>query len=407
MRITDHRPTFPGSTHQRAARSRAAIALSLGALLVALLVSLLPAGPRADALGYSPKIDAPARYEGQVTCTKAAQPGTRALARYLLARYPGTKSMGLMRSCGSGGRSEHKDGRAFDWGADVNKRMQKHMAYHFIRAALASDAWGNKAVLARRLGIMYIIYNDTIWSSYRNFAPQPYLHAACSTKATCSRSLRHLDHVHISLGYGGAAAQTSWYRHRNVPAKPAYYPRTGQVDPDNTAVTPAFTVPATGKLVTSPYVLRAGVTYRVVVTGYVRYGPGSAVGDANCSRAENGWTYVPTDRGPLPEPPPEEEPDPWGGDWNGDWGGWGGSTAGSSHPASPGALPVATTHGLILHRMLRWEGGCRLDHTYETWFTPKINQRLALRYVDEDLSDNRGYFRVYVARDDITMTSLP
>ncbi len=394
MRFFDLRPAFPRST-----RSRAAIALSLGALLV----GLLPAGPRADALGYSPLVDEPARYEGQVTCTSSAQPGTLALARYLLARYPVTKSMGIMRACGTGSTSEHKDGRAFDWGADVKRTETKSAAYHFIRAALATDAAGNRNALARRLGIMYLIYNDTIWSSYRDFEPRPYLHASCKAKATCSRSLRHLDHVHISLGYGGAAAQTSWYRQRNVPAKPAFYPRTGQVDPDNTAVTPGFNVPATGQLVESPYVLRAGVTYRVVVTGYVRYGPGSAIGDANCNRAEDGWTYVPTDRGPLPEPPPAE-PDPWSGDW-GD-GGWGGATAGSDHAASPGARPVATTHGLILHKMLRWEGGCRLDHTYETWFSPTINQRLALRYVDTDLTDNSGYFRVYVARDDITLTSL-
>lgn len=393
MHLTDRHLAVPRSTGFR---------LALAAALGALLLGVLPAQPHAEALGYSAVLDPPARYEAQETCTKSAQPGTLALARYLLARYPVTRSMGIMRSCGTGGRSEHKDGRAFDWGADVNRSTTKNAAYHFIKAALASDGAGNKAALARRMGIMYLIYNDTIWSSYRDFEPRPYLHSACTSKAKCSRTLRHLDHVHISLGYGGAAAQTSWYRQRNVPAKPVFYPRTGQLDPDNTAVAPGFNVPATGKLVESPYVLRAGVTYRVVVTGYVRYGPGLAVGDANCSRSENGLAYVPTDRGPYPEPPPEEPEDPWA--WDG--GGWQGDVDGSDHEASPGALPVPTTHGLILHKMLRWEGGCRLDHTYEAWFTPKIKQRLALRYVDDDLSDNTGYFRVYVARDDISLASL-
>ncbi len=386
--------TYLHRAFSRSTPIRALVALTLGALLL----GIVPSGqPRADALGYSPLVDAPARYEAQVTCTKQVQPGTLALARWLLVRYPVTRSMGLMRACGTGSTSEHKDGRAFDWGADVNRATTKHAAYHFISSALASDAAGNNAALARRLGIMYLIYNDTIWSSYRDFEPRPYLHAACKTRATCSRTLRHLDHVHISLGYGGAAAQTSWFRQRNVPSKAVFFPRTGQLDPDNTAVAPGFNVPATGKLVESPYVLRAGVTYRVVVTGAVRYGPGMAVGDAQCSRAADGWTYTPTDRGPLPEPPAEEEPDPWG---------WDGANQGSDHAASPGALPVATTHGLILHKRLRWEGGCRLDHTYEAWFTPVINQRLALRYVDNNLSDNSGYFRVYVARDDITLASL-
>jgi len=398
VRYTDLHLAFP-----RSAAFRTAVAIALAALLLGVLSQ---GQPRADALGYSPLVDEPASYEAQVTCTRSAQPGTLALARWLLVRYPVTRSMGIMRACGTGSTSEHKDGRAFDWGADVKRTETKQAAYHFIRSALASDAAGNKAALARRLGIMYMIYNDTIWSSYRDFEPRPYLNGSCSSRATCSRTLRHLDHVHISLGYGGAAAQTSWFRQRNVPSKPVFYPRTGQLDPDNTAVAPGFNVPTTGKLVESPYVLKAGVTYRVVVTGYVRYGPGLAVGDANCSRSEDGLTYGPTVRGPLPEPPPEDDDDwGWDDDWGGD-GGWGGNDEGSDHEASPGALPVATTHGLILHKKLRWEGGCRLDHTYEAWFTPVIKQRLALRYVDPNLGDNSGYFRVYVARDDITLASL-
>lgn len=394
----------------RSVRSRVTIALCLGALLLALPLALLPSGQRADALGYSALVDEPARYEGQVICTSTAQPGTRALARYLLWRYPSTKSMGMMRGCGVGGTSEHKDGRAFDWGADVSRSTTKSAAYHFIRAALATDSAGNRSALARRLGIMYLIYNDTIWSSSRDFEPKAYLHRSCTTRAKCSRTLRHLDHVHISLGYGGAAAQTSWYRQRNVPFKAVLYPWSTQLDPDNTAVAPGFNVPATGARVSSPYRLKAGVTYRVVVTGSVRYGPGTAIGDANCSRSEDGLRPLLTDRGPLPEPPPEQ-PDPWDGDWNDGWddgwdGGWDGNDAGSDHEDSPGALPVATTHGLTLNGKLRWEGGCRANRTYQAWFTPGVTQQLTMQYVDADPSDNSGSLRVYVARDDITLTSL-
>ncbi len=391
MRCTDHR-----SDSARSALVRTVIPMCLGVLL---LTAVTQGQPRAEALGYSPLVDEPARYEPQVTCTAHAQPGTLALARWLLVRYPVTRSLGIMRACGTGTASEHKDGRAFDWGADVNSPTAKQAAYHFIHAALASDAAGNRAAFARGLGIMYVIYNDTIWSSYRDFEPRPYLNGACTTRVTCSRALRHLDHVHISLGYGGAAAQTSWFRQRNVPSKPVFYPRTGQLDPDNTAVSPGFNVPATGQLVESPFVLKAGVTYRVVATGAVRYGPGTAVGDANCRRSDDGWTYLLTERGPFPEPPPPAD-DPW------TWDTWGGYTEGSDHPASPAALPVATTHGLTVNKMLRWEGGCRLDHTYEAWLTPTVKQRLALRYVDPFLTDNSGYIRVYVARDDITAASL-
>ncbi|MFL6157705.1 MAG: hypothetical protein ACJ72D_16545 [Marmoricola sp.] len=367
-----------------------AAALSLG-LVVVLLVAT-PA-PRAVALGWSPLVDAPSQYDAQTVCTKAAGPGTVALARYLQRTYPVTGSMGMMRACGSGGTSEHKDGRAFDWAADVSRRRTKRAAYDFLRRALATDAAGNPHALARRMGIMYLIYNDTIWSSYRDFVPRPYLNSGCRTRARCSRTLRHLNHVHISLGLAGAAAQTSWYRARNVAAQPVLYPGTNQLDPDNTAVT-GFTVPATGAVTSSPFTLRAGVTYRIVATGTVTYGPG-ATGDASCTAAETGW--VPTDR---TAPTLRVAARGYSG-----WGGWE-HQAGSSHDASPLALALPTTHGLAVAGGLRWEGGCSPDHTYEAWYTPLLTQRLEVGYVDLGPGDNTGAFTVYVARDDISKASL-
>jgi hypothetical protein len=203
-------------------RSRAAVLLALGGLVAVLVVGLLvPTPPAARALGFSPLVDAPAGYDAQTTCTRKPAPGTVALARWLTRTYPVTGSMGMMRACGSGGRSEHKDGRAFDWAADVRRTKQRRAAFDFIRKALATDSAGNAHALARRMGIMYVIYDDTIWASYRDFAPRPYLNSACRSLKRCSRTLRHLNHVHISLGLAGAAAQTSWYRGRAVPASSA------------------------------------------------------------------------------------------------------------------------------------------------------------------------------------------
>jgi hypothetical protein len=240
------------------------LALLLAAVLVAGGIAL--AGPGAEGIGWSPLVDEPSSYDAQTTCTKAPQPGTVALAQYLLRTYPATRSMGMMRDCRVGGTSEHKDGRAFDWGADIRKPREKRSAYRFIRAALATDAAGNAHALARRMGIMYLIYDDTIWSSYRDFQPRPYLNAGCKRRKGCSRTLRHLNHVHISLGYAGAAAQTSWYRARGVPSLPVLFPGTHELDPERTAVT-AFTVPANGTVTWTPFLLRAGLGYRFVVTG--------------------------------------------------------------------------------------------------------------------------------------------
>jgi hypothetical protein len=387
------------STSLLPVRSRTALALLA---VAAVLLTLLQAGsaPRADALGVSPQVDPPSQYEAQVTCTSKPRPGTVALAHYLLRAYPVTRSMGLMRGCSVGGTSEHKDGRAFDWGADVAHARTRAAAYAFIDRVLATDSHGNAHALARRMGIMYIIYNDTIWGSYRDFAPRKYLNPACKSLSTCSRTLRHKDHVHISLGYSGAAAQTSWYRARGVPSQPVFYPGTRELDPNDTAVT-GFKVPATGVLTAAPFLLRGGVTYRVVATGTVRYGA-DTVGDASCVRTPIGSLLA--DRGDLlggTDPGTDPDPDPGDG-----WGGWGGGIPTDYHADSPAFLPLPTTHGLIFAKALRWEGGCSPSHTYEAWYTPTVTQRLYFKYADLTPDDNAGTINVYIARDDITLSSL-
>jgi hypothetical protein len=357
-----------------------------------LLVGLLGPSP-AVAIGTSPLVDTPASYEPQTTCTSTPHPGTVAIARWLMRHYRGTGSMGMIRGCRVGGTSEHKDGRAFDWRANVRKPRQKRAAYDFIAKALATDARGNAHALARRMGIMYIIYNDRIWSSYRDFAPRPYLNAGCKTRKRCSATLRHRNHVHISLSLAGAAAQTSWYRERNVPSEPVLHPGTRELDADATAVT-GLAVRATGAPVSSPYLLRAGVTYRIVATGSVRPGAPAVAGDANCT--STGPAYSLTPRGTL-----TTSLSLWTGGRTSWW-----SREGSTHAASPYAVPVSETQGLLVNGALRWEGGCQADHTYEAWFTPATPQRLQLQYADANPADNTGAFTVYVARDDITRASL-
>jgi len=368
------------------------LCLTVAATLVAVVgITAVPA----RALGYSPLVDAPSSYEPQTTCTTAARPGTVALAHWLMRSYRVTGSMGMMRGCKVGGTSEHKDGRAFDWAADVRRKAQKRAAYDFIHKALATDAAGNAHALARRLGIMYLIYNDTIWSSYRDFVPRPYLNAACKTRKKCSRTLRHKNHVHISLGYAGAAAQTSWYREHGVPSEPVLHVGTHDVDADETAIV-EFAVPATGATVSSSFFLRAGVTYRVVATGTARYGPAPATGDANCVVPTGGSAYQPSARGTLVPPALSGFRGMWGEQ----------DHEGSDHPASAYALPTPETSGLLVNGALRWEGTCQGDHTYEAWFTPTTRQRLQLRYADPTPGDDDGALTVYLARDDITRTSL-
>lgn len=118
----------------------------------------------------------------------------------ILRAYPQTSDLGISRACSSGGRSEHKEGRAWDWGVDVNS--QGELADEVLEWLLATDVHGNRHALVRRFGIMYMIWNRRIWSA--NQADQgwkPY-----------TGPNPHTNHVHFSFGWKGARKETSWWR---------------------------------------------------------------------------------------------------------------------------------------------------------------------------------------------------
>lgn len=182
----------------------------VGALLVALLgAPLSTAALPAHAVLDGP-VDAYAGYEPQKRCARAVKPGTRALGEWLVAR--GGSFGGTLRSCRSGGTSEHKDGRAFDWTLDARDVDDAAVAEAFLVEAFADDpVTGETDVLARRMGIMYVIWDDTMYAAWEAFEPRRYLSSSCRNRRTCSPTLRHRDHVHISLSKAGARARTSWY----------------------------------------------------------------------------------------------------------------------------------------------------------------------------------------------------
>jgi hypothetical protein len=148
-------------------------------------------------------------YQPQKKCARKAKPGTVALGTWLVAR--GGTFGGTLRSCSSGGTSEHKDGRAFDWMLDARDADDRAVADAFLIEAFADDERGDTDALARRMGIMYIIWNDRMYAAWDGFEPKRYLSSGCRTRRTCSATLRHRDHVHISLSKRGARGRTSWY----------------------------------------------------------------------------------------------------------------------------------------------------------------------------------------------------
>jgi len=176
-----------------------------------MLLALLGAPAHADDgdAGEPATIEDYASYQPQTVCHPKPRKGTVALGRYLVETYGGGGGA-TGRACG-GGASEHKDGRAIDWTLDATKKADRKIAKAFLKDAFATDEDGNTHALARRMGIMYVIWNDHMYSAWDRFEIDDYLSSSCPSKQKCSKTLRHRDHMHISLSVPGAKGKTSWY----------------------------------------------------------------------------------------------------------------------------------------------------------------------------------------------------
>ncbi len=155
-----------------------------------------------------------ASYQPQTRCRDTARPGTRMLARWVNRRFSGGTASASVRPCSSG-TSEHKDGRAIDWAMDAGKRADRREVRRFLDRLFATDSDGNAHARARRMGVMYVIWNDHMYASYADsFARRDYVSSSCDRLRSCSATLRHRDHVHISLSKPGGRGVTSWYTAR-------------------------------------------------------------------------------------------------------------------------------------------------------------------------------------------------
>ncbi len=180
--------------------------LAVVALMVGATVTL-SAGVAAAQITES-TIEDYADYVPQQRCRPKAKPGTKVLGRWIV-RSQGGAFGGISRSCKHGGTSEHKEGRAFDWTLDATRKKDRQRAAAFLRLIRAADKAGNPDARARRMGIMYVIWNDHMYSAWDRFEREPY--RPCPSKQKCSKTARHRDHMHISLSRPGGRGRTSWY----------------------------------------------------------------------------------------------------------------------------------------------------------------------------------------------------
>jgi hypothetical protein len=180
-------------------------------LLATLACLTMTATARADDSPVEPY----ASYQPQSVCSPKAKPGTQVLGHWVVRTYGGGYGR-ISEACKGRSVSEHKEGRAFDWSLNAVKAGDRTRAQRFMRAVLATGPSGEPAELARRMGIMYLIWNDHIYASYDQFRARAYRSSSCKGKklSKCSKTLRHRDHLHISLTRDGGWGRTSWYAGR-------------------------------------------------------------------------------------------------------------------------------------------------------------------------------------------------
>ena len=214
-----------GASAQR--RHISAVVLTVLSLLLGTVLGGQPAQAAAAAVPPTPSglpagVEALAGYVPAASCDAQAKGGTVAFAEMLKA----TSGVGynIPRGCGADAlsTSEHYDGRAVDWSVTVREATSKAKATAVINWLLATDAAGNPYANARRLGVMYIIWDGKIWGSYRPGDSWREYNGCSKTTTTATDTTCHRDHVHFSLSWEGANKHTSWWT--KTVARPEFGP---------------------------------------------------------------------------------------------------------------------------------------------------------------------------------------
>lgn len=293
-------------------------------------------------------------YQPQTFCNPTDKPGVLAFGKLLTATYRDTSIVDISRPCGTD-TSEHYDGRALDWGAYYKNATQVAEVNAVFAWLFAKDKAGNSNAMLRRLGIMYVIWNRQIWGVWSQ-KWEPY---ACSGETAC-----HQNHVHFSFDWSGALKKTSFWTGVASTPMPSPHPLFTSLTTKQ-----VVKVPATSNGVTSWFSLKAGLRYRLIVSGAYRYRLARAdVADAECSTSST---------------------DPvW-------------------RPLTPGETSSSTGYRdlVVNSTMSGWRAtvrdahGCNsTTHTYSMSFVPATSAPLTLAINDSNRSDDSGALTVTVIR---------
>lgn len=140
-------------------------------------------------------------------CDPVAKPGVLAFRKWALSKW-GEKAgspQNIVRACDVGKASEHHEGRAWDL---MTRDLEHGQA--IADALTAPDPrTGEPDALARRAGIMYMIWKRQMWRAY------PWQGAPSGTWSDYTAgeaASPHVDHLHFSFSRDGAAGKTSLYQ---------------------------------------------------------------------------------------------------------------------------------------------------------------------------------------------------
>lgn len=133
-----------------------------------------------------------------------AKPGVKLFRAWVLGRWGERAGSpeNILRDWAIQPPSEHHEGRAWDW-MMPEPALERGQAV--VDELLATSAEGEPHALARRAGVMFLIFNRRMWRAY------PHAGAPAGSWAPYGGASPHTDHVHVSFSRAGAAGATSLY----------------------------------------------------------------------------------------------------------------------------------------------------------------------------------------------------
>lgn len=152
-------------------------------------------------------------YVPQEACVPIELPGVAAFRQFLLGAFPRPPESlwvyNILRGCNVPGISEHEEGRALDFEADVADPVQLAQATRLLDWLTAHSGYQ-----AKRFGIMYMIYRQRIWALYK-----PYWRRMSNRG---NKTANHRDHIHFTFTWNGALKRSSYWTGR--PSRTNYGP---------------------------------------------------------------------------------------------------------------------------------------------------------------------------------------